>query len=83
MLFKYFFPIKILTTPREGSFMTPSTANWFSLITSPQTDLDLFTISQIIINMTIVIEVLIRNNLYIRRNQFDLLNQPRYELLDL
>ena len=81
MLFKYFFPIKILTTPREGSFMTPSTANCFSLIKSPKTDLDLYTISQIIIKMSLVMEVLIRNNL--RRNQFDLFNQPRYELLDL
>ena len=58
MLFKYFFPIKILTTPREGSFMTPSTANCFSLIKSPKTDLDLYTISQIIMKMTLVIEEL-------------------------
>ena len=65
MLFKYFFPIIILTTPREGSFMTPSTANCFSLITSPLTDLDLYTILQIIIEMTVVIEMLIRNPLYI------------------
>ena len=73
MLFKYFFPIKILTTPGEGSFMTPSTANCFSLITSPITDLDLYTISQIIIKMKLVIKVLIRNylHIYISRQQLE------------
>ena len=44
--------------------MTPSTANCFSLIKSPKTDLDLYTISQIIMKMTLVIEELIGNSLH-------------------